>query len=185
MATITTQVMAGARPRRRISDTLKNLWLDITLFVAFIVDSNMHVTGLAIHEWLGILFGVLLVYHLLLHWNWIVAVGGRLLARLPAQERIKALVDILLFVNMIAVVVTGIWISEVAMGQIGVEFAPNMIWRQVHKVSADMVVWLVALHVALNWRWIMNATRRYLWQPLTRPFARKSTTRSGLKETTL
>lgn len=185
MATMTTQVMTVARSRRRISGTLKNLWLDGALFVAFIVDSNMHVTGLAIHEWLGVLFGGLLVYHLLLHWNWITAVGRRLFARLPAQERIKALVDILLFVSMVTVVATGIWISEVAMGQIGIEFAPNMLWRQIHTMSADLVVWLVALHVALNWRWIMNASRRYLWQPLSRPFARKSTTRSAFEEKAL
>ena len=179
---MTTQAITGVRPGRRLSATLKNFGLDIVLFLAFIVAANMHLTGLAIHEWLGILFGGLLVYHLLLHWSWIVGVGKRLVSKLPAMERLKYAVDILLFVNMVVVVATGIWISEVAMGQIGVSFGANMIWRQLHTLSADLVLWLVALHLALNWRWVTNTAKRYLWQPVTGLFSRATPAFTPTKE---
>lgn len=167
MTTITNR---RPQPARRLSATLKNFWLDIALFFAFIVDWNLRLTGLAIHEWLGIALGVLLVYHLLLHWKWIAAVGKRVVGRLPARERLKALLDILLFVNMVMLIASGLWISEVALRQLGVTAEPGFFWRRLHILSADLTLWLVGLHLALNWRWITNTARRYLWQPLTRPF---------------
>ena len=162
------------RPTRRLSDTLRNFWLDIVLFFAFIIDWNLRLTGLTIHEWLGITLGVLIVYHLLVHWKWIVAVGKRLVGRLPAMERLKALLDILLFVNMVVLIASGLLISEVALRQIGITFEAGFFWRRLHTLSADWILWLMGLHLAFNWRWIVNAARRYLWQPLTRPFATRT-----------
>lgn len=172
---MTTITISRPQPARRLSATLKNFWLDFVLFFGFMVAWNMHLTGLAIHEWLGIGFGVLLLYHLLLHWRWIVAVVKRLTRRLPALDRVKALVDILLFVTMVILIATGIGISEVAMRQLGVTLEPNFVWRRLHTLSADWVLWLLGMHLALNWHWITNATRRYVWQPLTRPFAPRTT----------
>lgn len=171
---MTTHSIGRSQPGRRLSETLKNFWLDIAIFVAFIIDWNMRLIGLTIHEWLGIALGGLLLYHLLMHWNWIVAVGRRVVGRLPALERIKALVDILFFVNMVILVASGLWISEVAMRQIGITAEPGFVWRRLHTLSADWAIWLLGMHLALNWRWITNAARRYLWQPLTRPFAARS-----------
>ncbi|MEZ4590802.1 MAG: hypothetical protein R3D55_06625 [Chloroflexota bacterium] len=36
--------------------------MDIALFLAFIVDMNTRFTGISIHEWLGIGFGIALIY---------------------------------------------------------------------------------------------------------------------------
>lgn len=166
-----TLVSGRQRSTRRLSETLKNFWLDIVLFLAFIIDWNLRLTGLAIHEWLGIALGVLLVYHLLVHWEWIIAVGKRLVRRLPAQERLKALLDILLFVNMVILIASGLLISEVAVRQLGIHAEAGFAWRRLHTLSADWILWLMGLHLAFNWRWITNALRRYVWQPLTRPFA--------------
>lgn len=162
-------VSSRVRPARRLSETLKNFWLDIVLFLAFIIDWNLRLTGLAIHEWLGIALGVLLVYHLLVHWAWIVAVGRRLAGRLPALERLKALLDILLFVNMVILIASGLLISEVALRQLGIHAEAGFVWRRLHTLTADWILWLMGLHLAFNWRWITNALKRYLWQPLTKP----------------
>lgn len=100
--------------------------------------------------------------------------GRRVVGQLPALQRLKALVDILFFVNMVVLVASGLWISEVAMRQLGISVEPGFFWRSLHTLSADWVLWLLGLHLALNWRWLTNAARRYLWQPLTRPFATRS-----------
>ncbi|HAJ34502.1 MAG TPA: hypothetical protein DCL15_02245 [Chloroflexi bacterium] len=165
-----TSILGRARSARRFSETLKNFWLDIVLFFAFIIDWNLRFTGLAIHEWLGIGLGVLLVYHLLVHWSWIVAVGKRLAGRLHVQERLKVLLDILLFVNMVILIASGLLISEVALRQVGIHAEAGFVWRRLHTLSADWILWLMGLHLAFNWRWITNAFRRYVWQPLARPF---------------
>lgn len=159
-----------ARPQAwgRISITLKNFWLDILLFLAFVVDMNVRLTGLAIHEWLGIGLGLALAYHVALHWDWVVAVTRRLLGRLPTVQRVKYLVDLALFLDMVLLIATGLWISEVALPGLGWSVAQRPIWRQIHHVTAELSLWLAGLHLALNWGWIADAWRRYVWQPLAR-----------------
>lgn len=170
--------------RRGFSQTFTNFWLDIVLFLVFMIDWNVHLTGITIHEWLGILFGVLLIYHLFLHWNWMAAVLKRLFDRLPGIERVKAFFDALLFINMVVVVATGLWISEAAMQQLGLPTAPSPLWRLLHHLSAEWVLWLVGIHLALNWRWITNTAYRYIWKPLTQSFMDRLPTsrRASVKE---
>jgi hypothetical protein len=39
-------------------------------------------------------------------------------------------------------------------------------WKMLHKTSAEVTVWLTALHVALHWRWLVNAVKHYVVIPL-------------------
>ncbi|MEZ4593680.1 MAG: cytochrome b/b6 domain-containing protein [Chloroflexota bacterium] len=165
---MTTTTLPTNRAKKRWSQTLKNYWLDIALFLAFIVDMNTRFTGISIHEWLGIGFGIALIYHLLLHWDWIISISKRLFRRLPGGQRLRYVINLVLFVDMVILTMTGIWISEVALRQLGITVAPNFFWRRLHEMTADLAIWLVALHLALDWKWIVNTTRRYVWQPLTR-----------------
>ncbi|MFZ1397885.1 MAG: cytochrome b/b6 domain-containing protein [Candidatus Promineifilaceae bacterium] len=165
---MTTTSLPTNRAKKRWSQTLKNYWLDIALFFAFIMDMNTRFTGIPIHEWLGIAFGIALIYHLLLHWDWIISISKRLFRRLPSGQRLRYAIDLVLFVDMVILTMTGIWISEVAMRQLGISVTPSFFWRRLHEMTADLAIWLVALHLALDWKWIVHTTRRYLWQPLTR-----------------
>lgn len=155
--------------QRRISATLRNFWLDLLLFLGFVVDVNVRFTGLSIHEWLGIVLGGVLVYHVLVHWEWIVAVVRRTFGRLPAIHRLKALVDLLLFLDMVALIATGLWISEAALPAIGLSFPRDPAWRLIHRLTADAAIWLLGAHLALNWPWIVSAFRRYALVVVTAP----------------
>lgn len=169
-----TTVATETRPKRGLSETVKNYWLDVFLFFAFILDMNTHFTGLAIHEWLGIGFGIALIYHMMLHWQWITAVTQRLLKKLPAQQRFRYLIDLLLFIDMVIVIVTGLWISEVAMAQLGLSAQRSFLWRWLHHSSSELVILLVGLHLALDWRWIVAHTKRYVTTPLANRLRRKA-----------
>lgn len=159
------------RKRFRLSETLQNFGIDIALFLAFVVDMNVRFTGIGIHEWLGIAFGVSLIVHLLLHWKWISTITLRLFKRIPGIDRINYLLNILLFVDFVVLVVTGLWISEVAMQQMGLPVQRGFAWRMLHTLSADISIWLIGLHLAFNWKWVVSAAKRYLWQPV---FGRKA-----------
>ena len=170
---MTTTSLTTNRAKRRWSQTLKNYWLDIALFFAFIIDMITRFTGIPIHEWLGIGFGIALIYHLLLHWDWIISISRRLLRRLPSGQRLRYVIDLALFLDIVVLTMTGIWISEVAMRQLGIPVSPSFFWRRVHELTADFAIWLVALHLALDWKWIVSTTKRYIWQPLTRRWPAK------------
>lgn len=155
-----------ARPKLKWTETMKNFWVDIALFLMFIVDMNTHLTGIPVHEWLGILFGGALVYHMLLHWQWISNATRKLFAKLPTLQRIRYVVDLSLFVVMVIVVASGIWISREALPAVGLSIAPSRFWRGLHHVTSELVIFLVALHVALSWSWVTNAWKRFVWHPL-------------------
>ncbi|MCB0124526.1 MAG: cytochrome b/b6 domain-containing protein [Caldilineaceae bacterium] len=158
--------MARARPPFKWTETLKNFWIDIALFLMFIFDMNTHLTGIPVHEWLGIVFGGALVYHILLHWQWISNGTRKLFAKLPTIQRIRYGVDLLLFVVMVIVVASGIWISRAALPAVGLALAPNRFWSGLHHVTSELVIFLVGLHIALSWSWLTNAWQRFVWHPL-------------------
>ncbi len=140
-----------------------DFWIDVILAVGFVVAYNARFTGLVVHEWLGVAFGVLLIVHILLHGEWVGRVTTRVFSKdLTIRERLRWLVDLLMFITMTTAVATGIMISEVVLEQLGWEWLGdrNRTWRLLHARSSLWTIYLVALHLALNWNWIRTVTKR-------------------------
>jgi len=158
---------AKLQPQSRWSETLRNFWIDIALFLMFIVDMNTHLTGMAVHEWLGIVFGGSLIYHIFVHWNWISNSTRKLFGKLPTVQRIRYIVDLTLFGMMTIVVASGILISRDALPTLGITLNSSRYWSMLHHTTSNLVIVLVGLHLALSWSWITTAWTRYIWAPLT------------------
>jgi len=155
------------------------LLLDIGITLAMLALLSVALTGLALHEWLGIAFIAVLVLHLLLHWQWIAGATLRWLRSLSWKVRLTYLVDVVLFITMTLVIFSGLMISEIALPMIGLVSSRNFAWRAIHSASSNGVLVLVSLHLALNWRWIVAAAQRML--PRLRP---ANTTSAILDSTT-
>jgi hypothetical protein len=160
--------------RKPMARTTVNLLVDSAVFVAFLGATAPALTGLAIHEWLGLAIGAAIITHLLLHWSWIVGVTRRLFGRVGWEARVNYLLNTLLFVAFTTIIFTGVMISEVALPLLGVSFERDGVWMVVHKLASDAAVVLIGLHVALHWRWIVNVTRRLLSRPATHRSPRPS-----------
>lgn len=153
--------LAAPRNRNKV-----NLALDIAIFGAVLAALQPRLTGMAIHEWLGIAFGVGIVTHLLLHWQWIVEVTKRFLARTSWSARVNYILNGLLFIDITVIIFTGLMISKVALPSLGLQVAQGFAWRSLHGQASDVAVFLVGLHVALHWKWIVNTIKRYVIAPL-------------------
>lgn len=151
---------------RKLSQTLKNLALDLTLFVAFIVDVNLQLTGIPIHEWLGILFGGLFMLHVIFHWEWVVSITRRFFGRAPVKDKINYVLNLALYIDFVLITVSGILISRSAMATLGITVNGSRYWTMLHHTTADLSIFLIGLHLALHWKWITNALGRYIWRPL-------------------
>ncbi len=147
---------------RKIGSNRLNLYLDILLVVAFVVDMELRFSGLRIHELLGVFLGAALVIHLILHWRWIFSITRLFLKKLVHESRLKYVLNILLFVDMLILVVTGILISRT----LGLNLAGlqqySRLFEQLHRLTADLSLLIVAFHVALHWKWIATHARKYL-----------------------
>ncbi len=148
--------------RKKTSQTKINLLVDIVIFIAFLVAMDPHTTGIAVHEWLSIAFGAAIIVHLVLHWKWVLAVTRRFLGKLAVQARINYILNALLFIDVTIIIFTGLMISKAALPLFGIRFPNNSTWRWLHSFSADAALFLVGLHVALHWKWIVNAIKRYI-----------------------
>jgi hypothetical protein len=145
------------------SRTTINYLVDLTIFLAFLVAMNPHMTGLALHEWLSLAFGSAVITHLLLHWQWIVEVTRRFFVQVTTQARLNYIINLLFFIDMTIVIVTGVMISESALPTLGITLAQSFLWRGLHNLSANVALVLFGVHIALHWRWIVTTTKRYLF----------------------
>lgn len=153
---------ASAQPNRNKI----NLLLDSVMFAGFLVAMAPRFSGLAVHEWLGVAFGAAIVTHLLLHWRWIATVTRRFFGKLAAQSRINYILNSLLFIDITIITFTGLMISEVALPALGLPRASGGAWRGLHELSANLMLLLLGLHIALHWQWIVGMVKRFVVAPL-------------------
>ena len=111
-----------------------------------------------------------LLVHILLHWKWIVTVGGKFFKNLWHSSRLQFFVDILVFAAFITVMVSGIMISKTVLSTLGIQLAGGGSWKMIHKTSADAALYLTGLHFALHWNWIVTMVKKYIFTPIASTF---------------
>ena len=153
------------------------LVLDILAALLTVVLLSTALTGLALHEWLGIVIVVVIIVHMLLSWQWIASITQRLFQDIPGLTRLSYILDLLLFAAMILAIYTGLMISRVAIPALGLSgTAPSFLWRGLHSLSSNSLLLLVGLHLAISWNWIVKTIRKYILAPLGLPGARQTST---------
>jgi cytochrome b len=153
--------------KKQLNQTKINLAVESGIFFGFLIAEAPHFTGMAVHEWLGIAFGAGIITHLLLHWQWIVAITRRFFSDIPRQARLNYLLNLLLFIDITLTIYSGLMISREALPTLGLSLGEGGAWRGIHTLAANLSLALVGLHVALHWQWIVKAIKRYIVQPLS------------------
>jgi hypothetical protein len=143
-----------------------NLFIDLGIFGVFLVATNPNLTGLAVHEWLGVALAGTLVVHLLLHWRWIATVTLHLFRPLLHDSRLQYVVDLLLFISFTTVMMSGLMISRVVLPFLGIALTRNQAWLPLHDLTANTTLALIAVHTALHWDWVVKTFTRYLVDPV-------------------
>ena len=158
----------GDRSAKRPNRTLRLFAVDAFLFAVFVLVVNVPLTGLAIHEWLGIAIAIGMVVHIIQHANWVITTTRRLFSATSLQNRVNYLLMAGIFIGFVSIIASGLLISEVALPWLGVTPGgqPFMLW--LHLASVGWVIWLTAIHLAVNWRWIASASDRLIFKRFAR-----------------
>ncbi|MFN8458750.1 MAG: DUF4405 domain-containing protein [Anaerolineae bacterium] len=156
-----------------MSKTKINLGVDMALFLVFLVVYQAKATGEAAHEWLGVGLAAAFIIHILLHWEWVIVITRRFFQKIKSEPRINYLLNAGLFICFTTIIFSGLMISRSVLPFFGLEAADTPFWKMLHLTAADISLWLVALHVALHWRWIVEAVKRYGVRPARQYFSRK------------
>lgn len=149
-----------------LSRALKvDFWLDSLLLVGFLCAESFHLTGIVLHEWIGVAMGAALLVHITLHWNWVVRTTSRLVRKKPGRDTIRWANNLFLMLAMTLTIASGLWTSRVVLTTFGLPEGQEDFWLQVHHLCADLCLFSVALHIALGWRWILTTGTRVIHRP--------------------
>lgn len=145
-----------------------NLWVDLSIFTAFLIGMDPQATGFPIHEWLSLALVAATIAHLLLHWKWITSVGVAFFKKLFHNSRLKFALDIFLFIAFTSLMMSGIMVSRSILPLMGIQPPESPIWEGIHSASASLSLIILGIHIALNWGWVVSMTRKYIFTPLRR-----------------
>ena len=88
-------------------------WLiDAALFTGLIAAFFLDLTGLELHQWLGAGIGVIALYHLVAHWQWVAAVTNRFFGRTSNKSRSYYLLNLAILAGFFIITFTGLVISS-------------------------------------------------------------------------
>jgi len=159
----------GASRRAVTARTRRDFWLDAAILAGYTLAYSFGFTGVAVHEWLGLALGLVLLVHLTLHWDWVIRTTRRLFAR-NGRDRLVWLVNLALLFAMTLCVASGVMISRVALPALGFFLTTSLFWNRLHILTAEITLGLVPVHAALRWRWIAGVGRRiFARAPARRP----------------
>lgn len=159
-----TAIVDTPRARRRhtkgFGHTIRLFVVDLFLLTMFLLVMNVPLTGIAIHEWLGIVIAAGTVTHLVQHGDWVATTTRRILERTSFRNQLNYWMMVALFSGFMSIIVSGLVISEAALPWLGITASASTFWLWLHLVSVNWVLALTAAHVALNWKWIVTTTAR-------------------------
>ncbi len=133
----------------------RNWWIDAVLFGAFILSFFLDLTGLPLHQWLGLAVGGLALYHLARHWNWVSAVGRRLSERLKSRAGWYFLIDFGLLYGFASIIFSGMLIST----WFDLSWIDFAVLRTYHVVVSLLTLGLLLVKIGLHARWILQTAR--------------------------
>ena len=138
----------------------KNLAIDAVVLALYLVAANPALTGIGIHEWLGL--GVLVAFfvHAAVHADWVVeAVRGSFAH--PSWARMgNAVLDVFILVAFMTATVSGIMVSGAFLPALGLYAEGYYFWDPLHAVSAKVLLALLVLHVVVHWKWLASALKK-------------------------
>jgi hypothetical protein len=134
--------------------------LDILMAVTFVLFFNKQVLGgLTFHEIAGLAIAAVFFTHIALNWRWVKNVTVKLFDRkLPFKTKFGYVLNLLLLITMAFIIISGILVSHIVFPNINVT---NERWFQMAHISISyLVLILVAAHVGLHWKWVMNVFQK-------------------------
>jgi hypothetical protein len=142
-------------------NNLFKIVFDLVMLVLLAGIYCVHSTGMAFHEYAGLAIFVLFIIHLMYNYKWIVNVGKILFVNsISVRIKIMYTVDLLLLVSFILIGISGIMISHIVF-----KLEKMPLWRPVHSVSAASSLILLALHIGLHGKMIINTIRSKIKAP--------------------
>ncbi len=136
-------------------------------------QSLMHYVLNDIHNWVGVLMIVIIIIHLISHWNWIEQMTNRLADELMNKckctnknGKLNLVMDLILGVSFILTAVSGIYLLFKGFdgGQEinSVFLFARPTWIFLHSWAGFIMVISAGIHLCFHWSWIVKVSSKML-----------------------
>ncbi len=137
-----------------------NFNLDIVLAILYLIIMEPKLTGLALHEWVGLGLGIIFIIHIVLHWQWILEASKRYFKKFPKKAKLNYALDIILLIGSFVILLSGLPISrKIGFSWLSIGGNINM-WQHIHVAAAFLTLLVIAIHIGLHWKWAINAFKK-------------------------
>lgn len=130
-------------------------WFAAALFTGFVITFFLDLTGVDLHQWLGVAVGAAAIYHLVDHWEWVTAVTSRFARNTSRRARLYAIVDAALLAGFLVITASGLVIST----WFDLPLANSGGWLAVHITAAIGTLLVLVIKIALHARWVGAVAR--------------------------
>lgn len=135
------------------------LVVDLIVLVVYLVVANPALTGIGVHEWLGIAAFVAFVAHAAQHGDWVAETARTAFARPSLGRTGHFVLDALIVVAFMTCTVSGVLVSGAVLPALGLYADGFFFWNPLHAASAKVLLALLVVHVVAHWRWIAGLFR--------------------------
>ena len=153
----------------------ERLVLDLTVLAIVVAAANPALTGISLHEWLGVVFVVPALVHLVLNWEWVARAVAGFVGKIRTVARVNLVIDAALFISVVGVTLSGFMVIPGLANSLGLQ--ASSLWHAVHLLTSDTTVAFALLHFALHWKWVSSVARRIVAPPSTPPVRAPATAR--------
>jgi hypothetical protein len=140
------------------------IFADIALLVSFILTYFLDLTGLELHQYLGIAVAGILAVHVITHWKWIMNVSKRLFKKMSGRVRIYYLLDGMLLLAIFLITITGVLIST----WLDIFLSSYMLLRFIHIVSSIAGMLLLIVKMGMHWKFFTKTLNLFRF-PIRKP----------------
>lgn len=135
--------------------------IDAILLTSFLLTYFTRITGLSLHQLLGVFVGLFSAYHLLIHWDWVTSVIARLGMKTSTKSRLYFVLDLGIFAGLFIIIVTGLVISS----WLNLALANYGSWLRIHIVTSLATLALLACKIVVHRQWIALTARKMFARP--------------------
>jgi hypothetical protein len=116
-----------------------------------------------LHDWSGLILGILVFIHLVLHWKWMVAMTKNLFKfKRLGKKYVNYFIDLGMLISFLIVFITGILKFPAFLLITGYFYTVSEEIFILHDWFALLIAGLAVTHVTLHWKWIVRMTKKII-----------------------
>ena len=141
-------------------NTLK-WFINLILFVGFMLAFYLDLTGLTIHQWLGVFLAGFALVHLLQHGQWVKTVLQKF-TDLGGRTQLNLLMDAAVMLGLLLITLTGLLMST----WLNLTLTHYDTWRILHIAFSVETLVAVMLKLGLHWKMIVVQFKKGFKKPV-------------------